>query len=134
MNDPTGGRRFWPVAIGAINLDSLRIAAPQLWAEAVHRYRQGEEWWITDPVVLEEATRAVNDRYEDDPWAAAIDEYLADRDRCTAAQVLTHAIHMDPDRQDQRAQTRVGDHLRRSGWVRKPIRINGQLVKGWMRP
>lgn len=48
LADPTGGRRFWPVTVGRVDLDRLRRDAPQLWAEAVHRYKAGESWWFND--------------------------------------------------------------------------------------
>jgi predicted P-loop ATPase len=35
LGDETGGRRFWPVKVGAIDLVGLRKARDQIWAEAV---------------------------------------------------------------------------------------------------
>jgi len=37
-NDDTGGRRFWPVHVGRIDLDWLREHRGQLFAEALHYY------------------------------------------------------------------------------------------------
>lgn len=38
----TGGRRFWPIRVECVDCEGLRADRDQLWAEAVHRYREGE--------------------------------------------------------------------------------------------
>ena len=48
LADPSGGRRFWPVTVGKIDLEQLRRDAPMLWAEAVVRYKAGGIWWFDD--------------------------------------------------------------------------------------
>lgn len=50
LTDPTGARRFWPIAChGGIDRDGLERARDQLWAEAVQRYQRGAEWWLETP-------------------------------------------------------------------------------------
>lgn len=48
LKDPTGNRRYWPIAVNQVDIQALTDDREQLWAEAVHRYKNGEAWWLTD--------------------------------------------------------------------------------------
>lgn len=48
LSDPTGNRRFLPVAVGRIDIDALRRDAAQIIGEAVVRYKAGAKWWLDD--------------------------------------------------------------------------------------
>ncbi len=56
IEDSTGGRRFWPVKVGDIDLDLLKEDRDQIWAEAVEIYQSGGVTDVPEPV-REERTK-----------------------------------------------------------------------------
>lgn len=124
LRDATGGRRFWPVKCGAIDVEQLRAAREQLWAEAVTRYRNGEKWWLDDPELVAAAREEQAARYQGDVWEERIAEFISDRDAVSISDVLT-ALDVATGRQTQAEKNRVAKELTRQGWIRKQARIKG---------
>ena len=58
LKDETGGRRFWPIKCGVIDLKAIRRDRDQIWAEALELYRAGTRWWLTDKQEIELAHAA----------------------------------------------------------------------------
>lgn len=117
LRDATGGRRFWPVECTAIDLDALREAVPQLWAEAVALYRDGEQWWLTEDE--ERAARLVQqERYWEDPWAEKIDLHIAKLFFTSTHDIMGDCLLLPTFQQTQLAERRVADHLKSRGWER----------------
>ena len=80
LKDPTGSRRFWPVACrGMIDRDGLEKVRDQLWAEAVHQYKAGAPWWLETPELEALATAEQAARFVVDAWEEPIREWLGDR-------------------------------------------------------
>src|SRR5690606_38671737 len=77
LRDTTGGRRFWPIVCGRIDLRGLLRDRDQLWAEAVVRYDAGARWHLDDPMLEQLAERMQTERREVHPWEDAIRYYLA---------------------------------------------------------
>lgn len=122
LNDPTGGRRFWPVKVNRVDIEGLREAAPQLWAEAVSRFNAGESWWLDeDPELLNEAREQQRERYDVDVWGDRIDRFVATKPRVRIAEILAD-IDIPQHLWTENAKRRVGAHLRFRGWTRKQWR------------
>ncbi len=78
LEDSTGNRRYWPVPVAHADLDGIRKHRDQLWAEAVHRYRNHEHWWLEH----EEEKLAVEvqvDREDQDAWTEPLAEKLSEK-------------------------------------------------------
>lgn len=127
LRDPSGNRRFWPIACGErIDLEGLFRDRDQLWAEAVHRYNANEAW---HPVSKAEVALAVEEqdaRVLETALEQQVAEYLdrqaaAGLDEVTTAQVFQGALGFDPAQDVERAG-RLGrplaEALQRAGWQR----------------
>jgi predicted P-loop ATPase len=120
LRDETGARRFWPVATGAIDIEGLRRDRDQLFAEAVHAYRQGEAWWPTSQFEREVIAPQQAERYEADAWQETIGVYLDPELRPTVGQVAREALHIETPRIGVADQRRIAAILEQLGWRRLP--------------
>jgi putative DNA primase/helicase len=93
LKDPTGSRRFWPVACGGmIDRGGLEKERDQLWAEAVHQFKAGASWWLETPELEALATAEQSARFAIDAWEEPIREWLGDRIDVGLYEVLEHAL------------------------------------------
>ena len=76
LKDDTGGRRFWPVKIGNIDIEALKRDRDQLFAEAVALYNAKTPWWPNRAFELEHITPEQEARSEQEAWCDPIAEYL----------------------------------------------------------
>jgi predicted P-loop ATPase len=135
LRDETGGRRFWPVTCGRINLDALRRDRDQLWAEAVTRYKRGESWWLEEPALIEAAAEEQETRYSADPWEEPIAAFLSNRTiPVTTADVLRLAIEKPRGQWTRADETRVGAILLRLGCTRGPREPTGSRRRTYEPP
>ena len=118
MTDPTGSRRFWPVTIGDIDIGLLRSMRDQLFAEAVARYRAGEQWWPDSAFERLHIAPEQDQRYEEDAWEEPVREYLAARKRVTIYELARHALSITTDRIGTADQRRIIRILQRLEWLR----------------
>jgi predicted P-loop ATPase len=125
LKDETGGRRFWPLVCGTIDIDLLARDRDQLWAEARDRFLAGERWFLSDqdsPNLLAAARAEQQQRYQADAWDDVITAYLT-RNLVTDISVgealrdiigfETQADWKQPD------QNRVARCLRSLGWIQR---------------
>jgi predicted P-loop ATPase len=142
LKDETGGRRFWPVKCGRINIADLVRDRDQLWAEARERFLAGDSWWLDSKDLMELAADEARARYEGDPWDELIADWLKNpsarfdqnghslaalKSTCeyvTVTDVLIHCLGKRQDTWTQADQNRVARSLTAKGWKRKLKRTN----------
>lgn len=136
--DDTGNRRWLPVKVGEINVEAIREAMPQLWAEARERFDVlGIEW--------QEAKDLAEEVHEEhmvvDSWVETVDQWLdaphditgeAPRARkfLRVADVLRDALGMEQKHIARKDEMRVGAILRTFGYERKRLREHG--ARAWV--
>ena len=119
LRDDTGGRRFWPVMCGSIDINWMKANRDQLIAEAFEVYKSGtEELHLTDPEVLMIAKERQEERQQEDVWTQYIKEYmatLAPGKGFTIGDVGVFALKFKEGQIDRSSQTRIGIILRKMG-------------------
>jgi predicted P-loop ATPase len=141
LNDETGGRRFWPVHCGEIDLNMLREDRDQLWAEAAVRYRAGDPWWLETQELNQLASEEQDKHYEEGQWDDTILRWLenpeqrsepngvpitpfdSSRDAVTVTDILIHAVGKDIKSLLQRDRIQVVRCLRHNRWSRVRKRV-----------
>jgi predicted P-loop ATPase len=138
LKDATGGRRSWPVPCGTIDLAALARDRDQLWAEARHRYRQGEPWWLETRELEALAGKEQAARYQGDAWDDLIRGYVerganrmgnSYRDMTvdvgnehapdvSVAEILQHVLGIEKGHWTQVDQNRVARSLTSMGFER----------------
>lgn len=83
LKDKTGNRRYWPVEAGVHNpkkdvFTELKKEAPQIWAEALFRYRAGQELYLT-PELEQYALQEQVSHTESDPREEIIRDFVTKR-------------------------------------------------------
>jgi predicted P-loop ATPase len=119
LRDETGGRRFWPVKIGTINLDKLTQDRDQLFSEAVVRYRAGDQWWPDKTFEREHIQVEQDERYEHDVWEEPISKFLEGLHQTTVLQVAKSVLDFEKiNRLGTTEQRRIAAVMTKLGWAR----------------
>ena len=151
FKDPTGARRFWPVACdGEIDIDKLALWRDQMFAEALHRLASSEpedrRYWPTLKetelyLVPEQEKREIGD-----PWFERVATWLDSHAKfgdsmdeiveveCfTAHDLLTKCLMVPQDRIDGARQmaTRIGIVMHKLGWEKRRDATGARLWRYW---
>ncbi|HET7865868.1 MAG TPA: virulence-associated E family protein, partial [Burkholderiaceae bacterium] len=153
FKDPTGARRFWPVACdGEIDLDKIAQWRDQLYAEARARLASDDAETRRYYPTLQETEKYLVPQQERreivDPWYERLATWLESRGTYgenglqvrevksfTSFELLTKALNVPLDRIDGGRQmaTRVGIAMHRLGWI-KDRDTSGPRVWRYWRP
>ena len=135
--DETGNRRFLPIAVGAIDLESLERDRAQLFAEALALAADERNGWLSYVQQTDDVRAAQDNRLETDPWEDDVLTKALDLSGVVGRPVQAGQILKEMDvpvsQITQTASNRVGRILRMNGWRRGSHRdpIGGKVVKGY---
>ena len=121
FKDPTGNVRYWPLEVGEeLRVDLVAESREQLFAEAYAAWLEGARF-----VPTREQSRLlfapVQEEHEQrDPWVDFIAEYLVGKTRVYGTEIYTDALSIEKGKvNDLQMARRVGQAMRKLGWVRK---------------
>ena len=115
--DPTGDRRYQviPIQTNKINIKRLEQERDSIWSAAVHAYRKGEQWWLTDSE--QKLSHENNQRFRSvDEWESAIANYLENRGQVSVTQILQDLFDFELGKIDRSSQMRVSNVLISLKW------------------
>ena len=153
--DETGARRFWTVICSRpVDVEWLKANREQLFAEALWRLSEGENWW---DVPRAEQERLAMAHYATDPWEERIEQALATsrlytgRMDCTVAaaegdpnaldmdahwgtlvttsRIMTQWLQLPVSQQTHRTSLQVARVMRKLGWDSRTVRVNSRRTK-----
>jgi predicted P-loop ATPase len=129
LRDETGGRRYWPIKAGKIDIAALVRDRDQLLAEAVHRYQHGEQCWPDKDFERKYMIPEQEARYEADAWEDEIRRYLDHYPRVTVGQLAKQALGIETPKIGTADQRRIAAILTNLGWTREPK--DGEGKRWW---
>lgn len=129
LDDVTGGRRYWPIEVGNIDLDALRKDRSQLFAEAYKLYQSGATWWEVPEVAKMEQEK----RRKKDAWEEIIANYLVNTScviqRITVANIATDCLEISISDLDKGKQMRIANALKSLGYFKTHDKLGNFWVK-----
>jgi predicted P-loop ATPase len=155
LNDPTGGRRFWPVRVKSFDVKRIMLDRDQLWAEAAYREAQNESIRLDKRLWLD-AAREQEKRREVDPWEDALRRYLLKEQKLKQEQASLHdqsgapdntlrvplrvptselwdALHIPVQHRDRVGALRIAEIMQRFGFRRQTVRPDSDTTeKGYV--
>ncbi len=134
LNDKSGSRRFWPAKIDSVDLPAIIEDRDQLWAEALHLYRSGYQWWL-DAKQQDEFDKIAASFQENDSWDDLIAQWHQNQPpgrTFTTADVFTEALEMTASNIHRGQEMRMGAILQSHGFKRVGRkRFGGKRVMVW---
>jgi putative DNA primase/helicase len=135
--DPTGGRRFWVVPNGPIDLGKLAPVVRQLWAEALAMFKKGDvQWHLTSE---EEKVKDKSDFHftPSDPWAEKVEAIINEKKVSLLGEGLTisnlcDALEVRIEQREVMAKN-LAKTLRKLGYDHRRG-VSGDRVRYWFKP
>lgn len=138
LADETGERRWLPVRVeGQIDINALKAAMPQLWAEARELFGRHGVIWQKAQALAASLHAGFKDR---DPWTDNVIEWLengghiglAPPTAMTTLEILRDALGFEVRQVGQREKQRLSKIMRENGFTLKSIWKGGRSNWAWV--
>jgi predicted P-loop ATPase len=130
LKDETGGRRFWPVVTGKIDISALKRDRDQLFAEAVSLFKSGTSWWPERSFEAEHIKPEQDKRYETDIWEKAIRDALSYTYETTSLEIATNFLNIPLSLVQNNTNKRIANILKNLGWFAKHTKKGTVWLRG----
>lgn len=135
LTDSSGNRRYWPIWADKVNIEWLKDNREQLWAEALHRFRQGEIHWV-DHKIEPELVAII--KYEQalrehpDAWEAKLFLWMDDgqcfKEHYSTIDLLIDVLEIDIRSVNKSHEMKLSNAMQKLGWTRQRRRVEGHKV------
>lgn len=125
LRDKTGGRRFWPVVVGTVDIAALIRDRDQFFAEAVTQYYKGARWWPDAAFERNFIVPEQDARYEADAWEQPIADFLKTQSQTTILDIAKTALYLTTDKVGTAHERRISAALRRLDWKKHVAESGG---------
>lgn len=135
LKDETGERRYWPVSCTKIDIEALQRDRDQLWAEATHRYKNGEKWWLETSELRQIAEEEQEARFDNDPWEREVKHWIQTKKITISEHILNELFDVETRDVTRGQRNRISKILTHLSWKRIRLRAGknrGEYV--WIAP
>lgn len=151
LKDATGDRRFWPIEVLVVHLEILRQMRLQLFAEALHRLKKGEQYWPTRQEEIDLVFPEHEQFKKQETWEDYLGAYVnatnmddhddsmqtrprSEREFFTTVELYGKALAIKADRIDGAGQmdNRLANSMKALGF-KKHRETTGSRRRGWLR-
>jgi len=133
LRDLTGNRRFWPIAVGNIDLEALKRDLDQLWGEAAALEAAGESHRL-DRSLWEVAAKIQDARRIENPYFDVLEPFFGTKEGRIRSTDVYDLLRISVDRRNAGVIELVNDAMKQLGWEKKrSLRMYGKVANGFMR-
>ena len=116
--------RFFPVPLlcdGRKNVDvkGFEKARDQVYAEAMKRWKSGEQYWIDQDDISSIASYMRHSRQNTDPWFDIIEMYVKDKNIIWSQDIVGELLNLPRERQNAMASRRIASIMDQLGYSRE---------------
>jgi predicted P-loop ATPase len=119
LTDDTGNRRYWVLECNAKKIETIMHIRDQLWAEAVHLYKEGYPYHFEEEDLIAELEKQQEAHVVTDDWFEPVEAYVRTLSHTSIYEVLTEGLGLTADAAAGWKGRRIAKILKDLGWELK---------------